>query len=63
MQKKTPWYWSEECQKAFETLKEAFTSALVLARWDLNSQLIVETDASDRALAAIISTHSGGSTY
>jgi len=40
-------------------LKEAFTTAPVLVRWDPDSKIIVETDASDRALATILSTYSG----
>ena len=58
-QKKNPWYWSEDCQKSFKALKKAFTTAPILAKRDPDSKLIVETDASDRALAAILSTHVG----
>jgi len=36
-------------------LKEAFTQALVLHNWLLDHQLVVETDASNYALAAILS--------
>jgi len=36
-------------------LKEAFTHALVLHHLLLDHQLVVETDASDHALAAILS--------
>jgi len=57
--KKTPWDWSEDCQKTFETLKEIFTTVLVLARWDPDSKIIVETDRLDRVLAAILSTYLG----
>jgi len=41
-------------------LKRAFTSAPILAHWNPSSKIIVETDASDQALAAIISTHQDG---
>ena len=37
------------------TLKQAFTKAPILSHWVPNRQLIVETDASDHALAAILS--------
>jgi hypothetical protein len=40
---------------AFDTLKKAFTTAPILTHWILDTQLIVETDASDYALAAILS--------
>ena len=42
--------------KSFESLKKAFTIAPVLARWSPGDLLIVETDASDYALDAILST-------
>ena len=54
--KDTPWLWSEDCQQAFDTLKLAFTSALILTHWDLNAPIFVEIDASDYTLAAILST-------
>jgi RNase H-like domain found in reverse transcriptase len=54
--KGTPWVFSESCWTSFESLKEAFTSALVLAKWNPGAPLIVETDASDYALGAILST-------
>ena len=37
-------------------LKKAFTTAPVLTHWILGSPLIIETDASDYALTAILST-------
>ncbi|KAF7770963.1 hypothetical protein Agabi119p4_6937 [Agaricus bisporus var. burnettii] len=54
--KGTPWNFSSEAWEAFETLKKAFTTAPVLTHWIPDSQLIIETDASDYALAAILST-------
>jgi len=53
--KDTPWSFDENCRKAFNTLKQAFTSASILMHWVPDAQLIVETDASDYALAAILS--------
>ena len=38
------------------TLKQAFTTMLILAHWIPGTPLIVEMDASDYALAAILST-------
>jgi len=40
---------------AFNTLKQAFISAPILTHWVLDVQLVVETDASDYTLAAILS--------
>ena len=61
--KKKPWNWSSQCQSSFETLKRAFNSVPVLAHWDSDSPIIVGTDASDYALAAILSTYKEGEIY
>jgi len=53
--KDASWNFDENCRKAFNTLKQAFTSAPILTHWVPDAQLIVETDASDYALAAILS--------
>jgi len=53
--KNTLWNFDNDCRIAFNTLKQAFTSAPILTHWILDAQLIVETDASDYALAAILS--------
>jgi RNase H-like domain found in reverse transcriptase len=47
---------TEDCRKSFEFLKKIFTSALVLSHWVPDQPLVVETDASDYALSAILST-------
>ena len=41
--------------QAFQALKDVFTEAPVLMHWQLDRLIIVETDASDYALAAILS--------
>ena len=57
--KDTPWHF--ECHSAFEALKKAFTTALVLTHWIPDTQITVKTDASDYALAAVLSiTNSNG---
>jgi len=53
--KDTPWNFDNNCRKAFNTLKQAFTSASILTHWVLDAQLVMETNASDYALAAILS--------
>ena len=53
--KDIPWKFDSSCQDAFNSLKKAFTSALILTHWISDAQLIVETDALDYALAAILS--------
>jgi hypothetical protein len=51
-----PWNFSEEYHESFNKLKAAFTTAPVLMHWVPNQPLLVETDASDYALVAILST-------
>ena len=53
--KDIPWKFDSFCQDAFNSLKKAFTSASILTHWIPDAQLIVETNASDYALAAILS--------
>ena len=50
-----PWNFTDAAQQSFKTLKQAFTSTLVLTHWVPNRPIIVETDASDYALGTILS--------
>jgi len=52
--KDIPWKFSS-CVDAFSSFKNVFTSAPILTHWIPNAQLIVETDALDYALTAILS--------
>src|SRR5262245_55394738 len=52
--KDIPWDFNEECRIAFENLKKAFISAPVLTHWYPDAEMILETDASDYAIAAIL---------
>src|SRR6202043_428637 len=54
--KNIPWLWSDNCQSAFDSLKSAFSSTPILSHFIPGAPLIVETDASDYAVAAILST-------
>ena len=45
--KGTEWLWLLDCQAAFDNVKHAFTHAPILAHWEPNRSLIVETDTSD----------------
>ena len=54
-QKNTSWKFDFSCHDAFNSLKKVFTSTLTLTHWIFNAQLIMETDALDYALAAILS--------
>ena len=53
--KDIPWKFNSSCQDAFNSLKKLFTSAPILTHWIPDAQLIVETNASDYALTAILS--------
>ena len=49
------WNFSGPARDAFNLLKKAFTTAPVLVHWIPDCQITVETDASDYAIAAILS--------
>jgi len=53
--KDIPWKFDSFCQDAFNSLKKAFISVPILTYWIPDTQLIMETDASDYALTAILS--------
>ena len=57
--KDVSWNWSDSCERTFNDLKRAFTSASILMHWDPEAKIIVETDTSDAALATILSTYKG----
>ena len=56
-----PWNFTNAAQKSFQALKSTFTSAPVLTHWVPAKPIIVETNAFDYALGAILSiqTNSG----
>ena len=51
--------WTTTCQQAFEDLKRAFTTAPVLAHYDLKLETWVETNASDFVVAGVLSQMHG----
>lgn len=46
--------WSDECQAAFDCLKESLGSAPVLSYPDINRPFILYTDASDLAIGSVL---------
>jgi len=54
--KNEPWSWMTDYQAGFDDLKRAFTIAPILGHWNPESPIILEMNASDCALAAILST-------
>jgi len=49
------WSWTPEAEEAFQELKRRFTTAPILAHFDATKPVIIESDASDFALGAILS--------
>jgi hypothetical protein len=52
--------WTEQAQQALDALKKAFQSAPVLRHWDGTRDTRVETDASTKAIAGILSQQCDG---
>ena len=53
--KDIPWKFNSFCIDTFNSLKKAFNSTPILTHWIPDAQLIIETDALDYALTAILS--------
>ena len=52
--KGVPFLWNDACQAAFSELKQNLSSAPVLTYPDFTRQFVVETDASDVGLGAVL---------
>lgn len=48
------WTWSTPLNTAFEEIKAALTQAVMLAHQDVTAELSLSTDASDRAVGAVL---------
>lgn len=55
--KDVPFQWTEECQKAFDTIKALIAQDVLLAYPDPNEPFEIYTDASDLQLGAVIKQH------
>ena len=53
--KEQPFHWEYKQREAFEKLKKIFTLAPILASFDPERKIILETDASDQALGSCLS--------
>ena len=51
----TAWRWTSTEQNAFDALKAAFVGATVVAHYNPDAQVILETDASDFAISGVAS--------
>ena len=57
IRKKVSFAWTEDCIKAFQDLKQTMTKASVLRHFNLNRQVILETDASNLVTDEILSQY------
>jgi transposase InsO family protein len=55
LKKDAEWSWTQECQEAFEEMRHRLMTAPILARPDFSKQMILQTDYSKYAVAAILS--------
>ncbi|MBW0467276.1 hypothetical protein O181_006991 [Austropuccinia psidii MF-1] len=55
LKKDSPFIFNEEALSQFQILKEAFTTTPILSHFNPSLPTIVETDASDYALGAVLS--------
>lgn len=51
--------WTTHCQKGFDTLRDRLTSAPILAYPDFDQPFILDTDASDTGIGAVLSQVQG----
>jgi len=55
LKKDVPYEWTDERQQAFETLKDRLMTEPILALPSDTGQYVLDTDASDRGLGAVLS--------
>lgn len=54
LRKNTPYVWTSAHEESFTALKNALVSAPVLTLPDFNKQFVIETDASDKGVGAVL---------
>jgi hypothetical protein len=52
--------WTNECQSAFEELKNRLVSSPILAHPDFSKKFILDTDARNEAIGAVLSQEIDG---
>lgn len=60
LKKGSVFVWAQEQQQSFQALKDALVTALVLALPDLSKPFVIETDASDKGIGAVLQWSSCG---
>lgn len=63
MLRKDDFLWSTQVEKAFDTLKDALTTTPILALLDFNKDFVIECDASNGGIGAILSQDCHSITY
>ncbi|GBN48060.1 Transposon Ty3-G Gag-Pol polyprotein, partial [Araneus ventricosus] len=56
---KSNFNWTEECEKSFNSLKQALTSSPILTYPRTNKDFILDTDASNEGIGAVLSQNIG----
>ena len=59
-ERKQKFVWTDDCSKAFETLKNRMVSSPILAHPDFTKSFTLDTDASDQAIGAVLSQQIDG---
>lgn len=57
---KAEFFWNSDCQQAFDKLKRALTSSPILSYPNNEGLFILDTDASNRGLGAVVSQVQNG---
>ena len=52
--KETEWYWLQQHQKAFDTVKWYLADAPVLKYYDINNEVTIQCDACETGLGAVL---------
>lgn len=55
LKKNRKWEWSKECERSFQSLKNALVSAPILSCPDFSKPFVVQTDASAYGIGAVLS--------
>ena len=60
IEKKEKFIWTKECQEAFDSLKWKLIQALILSFSNFSEPFILDTDASNTAIGAVLSQRIDG---
>ena len=63
LRKNVPFSWSEECQKSFDKVIDCLTSEPCLAIFHPDKETIVQTDASQQGIGAVLKQKQADGTF